>query len=520
MSQRFPGRRLSAVRVVALCAAVGVAVTGAVFSWSQFDDARAASDARSFFSGYVDVTATPTFAFEDVAATDVKNVVLSFIVADPDSDCEPSWGGHYGLDEAEQSMDLDRRIARFVQNGGEILVSFGGVANSELAASCTDPVRLKQAYREVIDRYKVTTIDLDVEGASLSDPNAGLRRAAAIAAIQEEQVARSSKLDVWLTLPVAPTGLTTEGTTAVAQMLAADVDLTGVNVMTMDFNTGITTSAGMLDASIAAAQATHDQLGALYTADGSDLGDMTLWRKVGLTPMIGQNDVRSEVFTIDSAQGLNAFAQKKGIGRMSMWSLNRDATCGTNYPDVKRVSDACSGVNQGDSRFAKVLATGITAAPATAQATAPATRTAEPSIAPVVDDPATSPYQIWSPEATYVAEDRVVWHGNVYSAKYWTLNDVPDNPSVRASETPWKLIGPVLAGDKPQPVIEVPAGTYPEWAADIVYEKGDRVMLDGRILEAKWWNQSDSPQSALEGSNSSAWYKLKNEEVTRILSGE
>ncbi|MGO4691313.1 chitinase [Glaciibacter sp. 2TAF33] len=516
MSQRFPGRRLSVLRVVALCAALAVVAAGAVFGWTRFEDAQAASASRSFFSGYVDVTATPTFAFEDVAASNEKSVVLSFIVSDPDSDCRPSWGGFYGLGEAGRSMDVDRRIARFVQNGGEVSISFGGMANSELATTCTDPVKLKSAYRQVIDRYDITRIDLDVEGAGLSDAAAGVRRAEAIAAIQKEQAAAGTSLDVWLTLPVAPTGLTDKGTTAVAQMLAAKVDLTGVNVMTMDFNSGITTSAGMLDASISAAQATHKQLAVLYTAAGFDPGDRTLWRKIGLTPMIGQNDVPSEVFGLDAARGLNTFARQTGIGRVSMWSLNRDATCGANYPDVKRVSDACSGVEQGDARFAKVLASGITGTPFAA----PATRTAEPSVAPVVDDPATSPYPIWTPEATYVAKDRVVWHGNVYAAKYWTLDDLPDNPSMRASETPWELIGPVLPGDKPQPVIEVPEGTYPDWVASAVYEKGDRVMFGGRILESKWWNQSDSPQAALEGSNSSPWMKLKDEEVTKILAGK
>jgi chitinase len=513
VSQRFPGRKLSALRVVALGAAVAVVATVAVSGWTRFEDARAASATPSFFSGYVDVTATPTFAFEDVATSKAKSVVLSFIVSDPDSACQPSWGGFYELGEIGTSMDLDRRIARFVQNGGEVSISFGGMANAELATACTDPVKLKAAYQQVIDRYDITTIDLDIEGAALGDSAAGLRRATAIAAIQKKQIAADKSLNVWLTLPVAPTGLTVEGTAAVAQMLAAKVELSGVNVMTMDFNTGITTSSGMLDASIAAAQATHEHLGDLYRATGSELGDKTLWAKIGLTPMIGQNDVPGEVFSLGAARGLNAYAQKMGVGRMSMWSLNRDATCGGNYPDVNRVSDACSGVDQGDARFAELLASGITGEPSSA----PAIRTAEPSLAPVVDDPATSPYQIWSPQATYVAEDRVVWHGNVYDAKYWTLGDVPDNPSVRASETPWELIGPVLPGDKPQPVIEVPAGTYPDWSDAPVYAKGDRVMFGGRILEAKWWTQGDSPQPALEGSNGSAWRKLTNEEVATIL---
>lgn len=516
MSQRFNGRRLSVLRVVALCAALGAVVAGAIFGWARFEDARAASAASPIFSAYVDVTATPTLKFEDIGLTDQKDVVLSFIVSDHDSACKPTWGGFYDLDQAGVNMDLDRRIARFTKNGGEVTVSFGGASNSELATLCTDPVQLQRAYQRVIDRYEIRAIDLDVEGESLTDAAGGTRRAEAIAAVQKAQTAAGKPLSVWLTLPVTPTGLTEDGTRAVAQMLAADVDLAGVNVMNMDYGTGITSSAGMLSASISAAKATHQQLGVLYTAAQNTLGDKTLWSKIGLTPMIGQNDVPSEVFGIDAAQGLNTFARDMEIGRMSMWSLNRDATCGPNYPDVKRVSDACSGVDQGGLRFADVLANGIGNAPRMSDPTA----TAEPSLAPVIDDPATSPYQIWTPDASYVAEDRVVWHGNVYSAKFWTLGDLPDDPSATATVSPWELIGPVLPGDKPQPVIEVPEGTYPAWMTEVVYEKGERVLFEGRIFEVKWWSQGESPQAALEGSNSSPWLKLKNDEVARILADQ
>ena len=62
--------------------------------------------------------------------------------------------------------------------------------------------------------------------------------------------------------------------------------------------------------------------------------------------MIGQNDIPDEVFGLDDAQQLVAFAQQHQIGRLSMWSANRDKSCGPNYPDVKVVSDACSGIDQ------------------------------------------------------------------------------------------------------------------------------------------------------------------------------
>ncbi|MFZ8360594.1 glycosyl hydrolase family 18, partial [Staphylococcus aureus] len=77
-----------------------------------------------------------------------------------------------------------------------------------------------------------------------------------------------------------------------------------------------------------ALSAVHTQLVAAYAHAGASLDDAAAWAKVGATPMIGQNDVAQEVFGLDDARQLNAFALAQHLGRVSMWSLNRDRTCG------------------------------------------------------------------------------------------------------------------------------------------------------------------------------------------------
>lgn len=196
-----------------------------------------------------------------------------------------------------------------------------------------------------------------------------------------------------------------------------------------------------------------------------------------------------------------------------MWSLNRDATCGANVVDVREVSDSCSGIAQGDERFAEVLSAGLEGSPV---AGAGVQTTSEP-VPVVTDDPATSPYGIWSEDASYRAETRVVWHGNVYEAKWWTKGDLPDNPVLQEFETPWRLIGPVLPGETPVPVPTVPAGTYPDWSGDETYERGQRVLFDGLPYEAKWWTRGDSPQASETEPDSSPWLALDAEDV---LAGE
>ena len=514
MSARFPGRKLSLVRLGALTGLVVAVTAGGFSAWGNFKDVRAAEAIPSIFSGYVDVTATPRYAFEDPVSKEAEKVQLSFIVADAGDACTPSWGTHYSLDEAGSALDLDRRVARLQQLGGTVSVSFGGLINNELAIGCTDVEKLQAAYRAVVDRYNVGSIDLDIEGGALSDVASLDRRATAVTALQQERRSSGKALDVWLTLPADPNGLTAAGTDAVRRMIAAGTDLAGVNIMTMDYGGSRLMDRSMFENAVSAAEATHRQLTALYRAAGSELGSETVWRKIGLTPMIGQNDVAGEIFTLKDAEELSGYASAKGVGRLSMWSLNRDRTCSPNYPDVKQVSDGCSGVEQGAATFATILGAGVTADSGPADPAVASQPTRPPAIA---DDPSTSPYPIWSEATAYTAGERIVWHSNVYEAKWWTRSDAPDDPVLQGAATPWRIIGPVLPGDRPTPQLTAPAGTAPNWEPATVYRKGDRVLFEGRVYEAKWWTQTDSPEAAMQGAPESPWTKLRDEELLKLM---
>lgn len=519
MSARFPGRKLSLVRLGVLTGVVVAVTAGGVTAWGNFKDVRAAQAIPSIFSGYVDVTATPRYAFEDPVSKEAEKVLLSFIVSDAGDACTPSWGAAYSLDEAGSALDLDRRVARLQQLGGTVAISFGGLINNELATGCTDPGKLQAAYRAVVERYNVSSIDLDIEGGALSDLASLDRRAAAVAALQKDRRGSGKDLDVWLTLPADPNGLTTAGTDAVRRTIASGTDLAGVNVMTMDYGGSRLPDRSMYENAVSAAEATHRQLTSLYQDAGSELGSETVWRKIGLTPMIGQNDIAGEIFTLKDAEELSGYASAKGVGRLSMWSLNRDRTCSPNYPDVKKVSDGCSGVEQGAASFATILGAGVAASPgATGSTATPPESSAQPTRAPAAaDDPATSPYPVWNDGTAYTTGERIVWHSNVYEAKWWTRNEAPDNPVLQGAATPWRIIGPVLPGDRPTPQLTAPAGTAPQWEPARVYRKSDRVLFEGRVYEAKWWNQTDSPEAAMQGAPESPWTKLRDEELLKLM---
>lgn len=494
---RFAGRRLSpgrlAVSLTATAAVLAATFASAVLPFLPVAPQGAAA-AERWFGGYYDVTLEQDEALaRSPLGRTPGGAVLAFVVAADDDRCDPTWGRAYTFDDAGTRFELDRRVARLHREGRPVAISFGGAINTELALACRTVGALTRAYAKTIDRYGVDIIDLDIEGDALLDAAASQRRAEAVARLQR---GREAPLEVWLTLPVAPDGLTRDGLDLVAGMLAAGVELAGVNAMTMNY--GIEQPGSLAEVSAGALTATAEQLADIWAAAGVRLPEGGAWALLGATPMIGRNDVPTEVFTLDDARDLHAFAAERGIRRMSMWSINRDQTCGSNYPYPEVVSTGCSGVEQAGERFADVLAAGFTGA-----SSAP-----EPP-APLADDPETSPYPVWRSTAYYSAGVKVVWRGAVYISKWWNEDGpMPDDPSLDVAASPWTYLGPVLADDRPFSLPQLPPGTYPDWEADALYDQGARVLWQGTGYEARWWSRGQRPDRSVLDRDYSPWKLL------------
>lgn len=510
-----PQRRLSFARVLLVLVILVAIIYALLMNLKTQQEVKSVANFEPWFASYVDVTATPSFDFEQLGSTPTSQVVLSFIVSSGDEPCMPTWGNYYSLDEAAVSLDLDRRIARLQQLGGRVAISFGGALNNELSSNCTDHAKLVEAYESVIERYNIDTIDLDLEGVNLSNQDAAIRRSKAIFELQKKRREDGKSLAVWLTLPVAPQGMTPDGTNAVAQALASGVDLSGVNLMVMDYGESKNKSDTMFEASKKALIEGHRQLSILYSQAEINLNSSTIWRKIGATPMIGQNDVKDEVFTIEDAKNLNKFATTVGIGRLSMWSANRDLPCGENYVNIKLVSDACSGVSDKKQAYSLELSNGFKGN--FSQNSMLITTEDSDTKVHEIDDPNKSPYQVWEESATYLEGVKVVWHGNVYESKWWTRGDLPDNPVLQSWETPWQLIGPVLDGEQPVEQLKLPKGTYPDWSGSEEYDAGELILFNDVPYRAKWWNQGESPGQSSSNTDASPWIALSQKQIEEIL---
>ncbi|WP_158887392.1 chitinase [Amycolatopsis anabasis] len=312
-------------RVLALTAATLAAATGAA--------APATAEVATIpLAPYVDMGAWPTPSLSGMARSgNLKSFTLGFVTS---YGCKASWFAAYDPRTGWQSDE----IAKIRAGGGDVKVSFGGASGIELAQACGSAAATAAEYEAVIKTYQLKYIDLDIEGAAVADPASVERRSQALAIVQKN----NPGVKISLTLPVLPSGLTADGLNVVRSAKNAGVDVDLVNVMAMDYYQG---PADQGAKAIEAAKSTHAQIKPIF-----GLSDAATWQKVGVTPMIGVNDSRNEIFYQKDASALVAFAKSVHLGMLSYWEVGRDANA-CNGPLYR-----CTNISQSPYEFAKIFA--------------------------------------------------------------------------------------------------------------------------------------------------------------------
>jgi chitinase len=280
---------------------------------------------------YIDMGAWPSPDLPSMASSgNLRNVTLAFITA---SACKAMWFNAYDPRQGWARDQIDAIRAR----GGDVKISFGGATGIELAQACTSVSALQAEYQAVVSAYNLKYIDLDIEGSATADPASVARRSQALAALQRA----NPGLRVSFTLPVLPEGLTADGLGVVRAARDAGVNVDLVNVMAMDYyRTG---DYGTF--AVDAANSTFNQIKSLYP----DRTDAQIWKMVGVTPMLGQND-DGRIYDQADARQLVSFAQSKHLGMLSFWELGRDANAcsGPLY--------RCTNIAQQPYEFSRIFA--------------------------------------------------------------------------------------------------------------------------------------------------------------------
>ncbi|MCP4579244.1 MAG: hypothetical protein GY846_23465 [Deltaproteobacteria bacterium] len=429
---------------------------------------------EKIFAPYVDVLLYPTFSINDAfVQTGQPYFTLAFITAD--TDCKPAWGGVIALEE-NHYMD---EINALRQKGGDVIISFGGAAGTELAMCHNDVHALQAAYQSAIDQYQVTWVDFDIEGWAVGDrPSIDLRNKA-IKGLQEA----NPELTVAFCLPVLPSGLTHDGLYVLENAHANGVRVDIVNVMAMDYGDWAAPDpeGNMGQYAIDAAVNTYQQ------ALGLGLDPL-----MGVTPMIGQNDVASERFYLSDAEELLSWAEATDwVAMLSMWSTGRDnGGCG----DKIWADPTCSGLTQADFAFTDIFTAFNNGNTGNLHPQAVITSplegdTFEPGDTVILSAGATDADGTVVQVAFFSEDIPLGVDSNAPYTLSW--NDVPAGVHVIAAMA---TDDQGATGRSASIKITVGGSTsLSTWDPSQIYLNGDEVCHNGKTWQAKWWTQGEEP---------------------------
>ena len=283
----------------------------------------------------------------------VKHFTLAFLETTSKSSCTLAWDG-----DKAQPVSGGRyltEIGTLRAAGGDVIPSLGGWSadqgGTEIGDSCKDVTAIFAAYRDLVLKYEVSRIDMDIEGRSLTKADGIDRRNQAIKLLQDwaASPAVNRPLTISYTLPTSASGLEASGVAVLQNAKTRGVRIDFVEPMVFDYYDRTTTNMGQ--AAVDAMNGLHAQLHTLLPT----LSDPQLWAMQGATIMNGIDDYprRTEVTQLADAQTLRDFAVAHGMSALSMWAIQRD---NGNCPGVGGAND-CSGIAQSSWAFSNILRT-------------------------------------------------------------------------------------------------------------------------------------------------------------------
>ncbi|OUM57949.1 glycoside hydrolase family 18 protein, partial [Piromyces sp. E2] len=226
----------------------------------------------------------------------------------------PSWNDDKSRKGYEYNTGkYDREIEDIRNNGGDIIISFGGYGGRELATVINDEDDLYNAYKSVIEYYNLSWIDLDIEGDNVMNEEANEHRNNVMLRLQNDY---PNLVITYCLQATYSTGITRDAMKILRHAKDIGLRVDVVNVMAMNY--GSRTPNGdsyMGKYAIYTAQKAKEQLEKIGLYD----------TKIGITPMIGKNDSKGLTFYPENAEEVLEFAKENDwIRLLAFWAINRD----------------------------------------------------------------------------------------------------------------------------------------------------------------------------------------------------
>lgn len=304
--------------------ALSTATTGCIIATDTSDEWP-----ETFFAPYHHLlSVSNSRPIESSRSANTDRLSLAFILAGPDEN--PAWDGNADHVIGESTFDDD--IKAFQDDGGELIVSFGGALGNYLAEAFDNPVALADTLELVIREYDVDYFDINDEKGERAVFD---RRNEALALLQD----RYPELKVAYTLRADTDGIA--DLPILDSAIDHGVEIEVVNALTMNYVSVSPTAKNC----ISTLESAHDQLADRFP----DRTGEELWSQIGATPMIGQNS-GGGAFYPDDARQLREFARDRGVRMLSFWTVERD-----NPGEVGELNPEHSGIEQDDLEFSSIF---------------------------------------------------------------------------------------------------------------------------------------------------------------------
>ena len=250
---------------------------------------------------------------------------------------EERWGEESGPDIAGAN------VAVFDQAGIDYIVSTGGQGGIFTCATDEGMERFISRY----DSKHLVGIDFDIEAGQSAAQVESLVQRIKAAQVKRPQLRYSFTVATFAAADGSNKSLNQQGEAILEAVRRNGLRDFTFNLMVMDYGPGapdtcVVNKAGVCDmgrSAIQAARNVHAKYGIAYD-------------QIELTPMIGVNDVVSNVFTPIDARMLAAAVRKMGMGGLHFWSLDRDQPC---KEKVAGASATCSGMQVKSGEYNRLL---------------------------------------------------------------------------------------------------------------------------------------------------------------------
>jgi hypothetical protein len=317
-------------------------------------------------------------------------------------------------------------IAALQAEGGDVSVSFGGYTNDSdgdtLGTTCSSASAMAAQVENVITTLGVTHLDFDIESNEQTDTSDLDLTAQALSQVRSWASSNGKSVFISYTIPVLPTGFTSEGLGVIQAAAANGFTPNVVNIMTMDYGTSGTEMGQAADQAIAAS--------AGQIASTFDVSSSAAYAMLGVTPMIGQNDSAGEIFTLADASTVESYAASQNLAWTSFWSEGRD---NGGCSGSTSASSSCSGITQNTGQFTQIFQA-FTSGGSTGGGGPTSSPTPTPTPTPTVSSSPTGGSggtcaAAWVNNSSYTSGNEVSYNGDNWTANQWNYDEVPGGAS-------------------------------------------------------------------------------------------